>query len=64
MIDFNLFTYKMLKGGSIVCEPPRSPSSTMTSKHCINVLNPERHGGDGLNNSYISYEITSHFVNL
>lgn len=34
------------------------------SKHCINVLNPERHGGDGLNASYISYEITSLFVSL
>ena len=32
------------------------------SKHSINVLNPERHGGDGLNNSYISYEITSSSV--
>jgi hypothetical protein len=31
-------------------------------EHFINVLNPERHGGDGLNNSYISYEITSKFV--
>lgn len=30
--------------------------------HSINVLNPERHGGDGLNNSYISYEIISQFV--
>jgi hypothetical protein len=31
-------------------------------EHFINVLNPERHGGDGLNNSYISYEIISKFV--
>ena len=30
--------------------------------HSINVLNPERHGGDGLNNSYISYEIISQLV--
>ena len=31
------------------------------SKHFINVLNPEKHCGDGINNSYISYEITSKF---
>lgn len=30
----------------------------------INVSNPEKHGGDGLNNSYISYEVTSTIVKL
>lgn len=39
-----------------------TPTTLEESNHCINVLNPERHGGDGLNNSYISYDITSHFV--
>ena len=34
---------------------PHKPQPLST----INVLNPEKHGGDGLNNSYISYEITS-----
>lgn len=36
--------------------------TNLMSEHVINVLNPERHGGDGLNTSYISYEITSDFV--
>lgn len=31
--------------------------------HCINIDSPERHG-DGLNSSYITYEITSQFVRI
>ena len=35
-----------------------------SGKHSINVINPEKHGGEGLNNSYISYELFSIFVNI